>query len=46
MVENDRLVIIDLGLSCFVGEQNRILPDCGTVGYMAPELFKPNKEYD
>jgi serine/threonine protein kinase len=41
MVQHDRLIIIDLGLSCFNGEQLRILPDCGTVGYMAPELFKP-----
>jgi calcium/calmodulin-dependent protein kinase I len=47
MLQNDRLVLIDFGLSCEAGEQNVILPDCGTIGYMAPEVLSGTKaSYD
>lgn len=36
------LKIIDVGLSVFIGEQEKLCPTCGTAGYMAPEIANYN----
>jgi len=40
MINNDTLILVDFGLSCFEKECNKILPNCGTIAYMAPEIYK------
>ena len=38
------LKVIDFGLACWDDGQNHIFPDCGTAGFIAPEVFS-NKAY-
>lgn len=39
MYSNGKLKIIDFGLSCFDGRQMIENPNCGTEGYVAPEVW-------
>jgi serine/threonine protein kinase len=39
------LKIIDFGLACWDLDETPLYPDCGTVGFLAPEIFRRDKNY-
>ena len=37
------LKLIDFGLACWDLDETPLFPDCGTVGFLAPEVFRKKK---